>query len=209
MTRPRAAITGLEGPTLLPREAALLTECPPAGIILFGRNVQSRPQLRSLVDSLRDILPYETFFLTDQEGGRVARLRPPEWEAHPAAGLIGNLFDTDPDKALRLAWLCGTLIGYDCMEVGIDIVAAPVLDRFVPGADAVVGDRAFHADPAIVTRLARAFAAGLMAAGATPIGKHAPGHGRALVDSHMALPRLQDLQAADLRPFVLSASLPW
>jgi beta-N-acetylhexosaminidase len=206
---PHAAIVGLEGPVLLPREVALMTSHPPAGIILFGRNVQSRPQLRQLVVSLRQILPPETIIMVDQEGGRVARLRPPEWDVHPAAGIIGNLFDIDPGRSIRLAWLCGALIGHDCVEAGIDVVAAPVLDRFVPGADAVIGDRAFHSDPVVTARLARSFAAGLMAAGATPIGKHAPGHGRALVDSHMALPRLDDLQAGDLQPFVLNAALPW
>ncbi len=205
----RAAVVGVEGPELLPREAALLTSHPPAGIILFGRNVQSRTQLQHLIASLRQILPSEIFFMVDQEGGRVARLRPPEWEVYPAAGVIGSLFASDPGRSLRLAWLCGASIGYDCVEAGIDVVAAPVLDRFVPGADAVIGDRAFHSDPVITTRLARSFAAGLMAAGATPIGKHAPGHGRALVDSHMALPRLDDLQVDDLRPFVLNAGLPW
>jgi beta-N-acetylhexosaminidase len=211
MTPPvsHAAVVGLEGPALLPREAALLTSHPPAGIILFGRNVQSRTQLSQLIASLRQILPPETIFMVDQEGGRVARLRPPEWEMHPAAGVIGSLFAMDPGRSLRLAWLCGALIGHDCIEAGIDVVAAPVLDRFVPGADAVIGDRAFHSDPVITARLARCFATGMMAAGATPIGKHAPGHGRALVDSHMALPRLDDLQAADLRPFVLNAALPW
>ncbi|HET6606799.1 MAG TPA: beta-N-acetylhexosaminidase [Rhodopila sp.] len=211
MTTPtrRAAVVGVEGPALLPREAALLTSHPPAGIILFGRNVQSRTQLSQLVVSLRQILPSETIFMVDQEGGRVARLRPPEWPEHPAAGVIGSLFATEPSRSIRLAWLCGALIGHDCVEAGIDVVAAPVLDRFVPGADAVIGDRAFHSDPVTTARLARSFASGLMAAGATPIGKHAPGHGRALVDSHMAMPRLADLQADDLQPFVLNAGLPW
>src|SRR6185437_12337450 len=101
------------------------------------------------------------------------------------------------------------LIGHDCIGAGIDVVSAPVLDRFVPGADAVIGDRAFHSDPVVTARLARSLAAGLMAAGATPIGKHAPGHGRALVDSHMAMPRLGDLRADDLQPFALNARLPW
>jgi beta-N-acetylhexosaminidase len=211
MTTPtrRAAVVGVEGPALLPREAALLTSHPPAGIILFGRNVQSRTQLSQLIDSLRHILPSETIFMVDQEGGRVARLRPPEWPEHPAAGVIGSLFAENPAHSLRLAWLCGALIGHDCIGAGIDVVAAPVLDRFVPGADAVIGDRAFHSDPVATARLARSFAAGVMAAGATPIGKHAPGHGRALVDSHMAMPRLDDLQRDDLQPFVLNANLPW
>lgn len=171
--------------------------------------MQTRPQLRHLIASVRQILPPDAVLMVDQEGGRVARLRPPEWRNHPAAGVIGGLFATVPAPAIRLAWLSGALIGHDCVQAGFDVVAAPVLDLFVPGADAVIGDRAFHHDPAITTRLARAFAAGMMAAGAIPIGKHAPGHGRAQVDSHMALPRLPDLRSDELQPFALNNDLPW
>jgi beta-N-acetylhexosaminidase len=171
--------------------------------------VQTWPQLRNLIASVRQILPPEAVLMVDQEGGRVARLRPPHWREHPAAGVIGGLFATDPARALRLAWLSGALIGHDCVQAGFDVVAAPVLDLFVPGADAVIGDRAFHHDPAVTARLARTFATGLMAAGAIPIGKHAPGHGHAQVDSHMALPRLPDLRPDDLKPFVVNNDLPW
>jgi beta-N-acetylhexosaminidase len=119
------------------------------------------------------------------------------------------MFANDPAKAIRLAWLCGALIGYECADVGIDVVAAPVLDLLVTGASDVVGDRSFGSDPIAVGRLARAFAEGLMAAGVTPIGKHAPGHGRARVDSHFALPTLADVVADDLVPFGMNATLPW
>jgi beta-N-acetylhexosaminidase len=148
--------------------------------------------------------------MVDQEGGRVARLRPPHWRAHPPAAALGKLFETEPAAALRAAWLTGALIGLDCRAAGFTIAAAPVLDLSVPGAHDVIGDRAFASHPAAVARLGRAVANGLLAAGVLPIGKHAPGHGRARCDSHLALPRVPDNDlGADFRPFALNGDLPW
>ncbi len=139
--------------------------------------------------------------MVDQEGGRVARLRAPHWRAHPPASAL---------RSLRAAWLTGALIGLDCAGVGFDVAAAPVLDLAIPGGHAVIGDRALAEEPREVARLGRAFAAGLLAAGMQPVAKHAPGHGRARVDSHLSLPRVEanDLDA-DLLPFALNADLPW
>jgi len=148
--------------------------------------------------------------MVDQEGGRVARLRPPHWHAHPPAAAFGHLFETSPADALRAAWLTGAMIGLDCRAAGFTIAAAPVLDISVPGTHDVIGDRAFAAHPAIVARLARAAANGLLAAGIIPVGKHAPGHGRVQVDSHFALPKVTDSDLSpDIRPFALNADLPW
>ncbi|HEX5326474.1 MAG TPA: beta-N-acetylhexosaminidase [Acetobacteraceae bacterium] len=206
----KAAIIGIAGPDLRPDQAELLRAHTPAGMILFARNIADPVQLRTLVGSLRRILPSGAVLMIDQEGGRVARIRPPHWRPHPAAAAIGRRFDANPADGLRAAWLTGALIGLDCSAAGFDVVTAPVLDRSVPGASAVIGDRAFHADPVAVARLGRAVAAGLLAAGVQPVGKHAPGHGRAQVDSHKALPRVKanDLDA-DVLPFALNADLPW
>ncbi len=203
----RAAIVGIVGPTLLPEEAALLRTHPPAGVILFRRNIETPIQLRLLIAALRATLPPGAVTMLDQEGGRVARLRPPHWRAHPPCGAIGGL---PPPLALRAAFLQGALIGRQCAEAGFDTICAPVLDRRVPGASEVIGDRAFAEDPAEVARMARAMAAGLLAAGIQPVGKHAPGHGRATVDSHEALPTVaaNDMDA-DLLPFAANADLPW
>ena len=140
----------------------------------------------------------------------MARLRPPYWRQHPPAAAFGRLYERDKRVGLRAAWAGGALVGLDCAAAGFDIAAAPVLDRTIPGASAVIGDRAFAGDPAAVARLGRAFAGGLLAAGIQPVMKHAPGHGRAMVDSHLALPRVEanDLDA-DLLPFALNADLPW
>ncbi len=206
----KAAIIGIAGPALAPAEAALFREHPPAGVILFARNIREPAQLALLVADLRRCLPREAVLMVDQEGGRVARLRPPHWRAHPPAGRIGVLYAADPLAGLRAAWLTGALIGADCMAAGFDVACAPVLDLRLDGMDQVVGDRGFAAEPQAVARLGRAMAAGLLAAGIQPIGKHAPGHGRARVDSHTALPvvHANDL-AADLVPFARNADLPW
>ncbi|HEY1936148.1 MAG TPA: beta-N-acetylhexosaminidase [Acetobacteraceae bacterium] len=206
----KAAIVGIAGPTLSPGEAAAFRAHPPAGVILFGRNVQDRPQLVALNAVLRRVLPRDAVLMVDQEGGRVARLRPPHWRAQPAAATLGRLFATNPRAGLRAAFLTGALIGLDCAAAGFDVAAAPVLDLAHPGASNVIGDRAFARDPVAVARLGRAVAAGLLAAGIQPVGKHAPGHGRALVDSHLALPRIHTVDLrADLLPFAANTDLPW
>ncbi len=208
MTSRRAAIVGLSGPALLPAERDLLREMPPLGVILFRRNVETPDQLAALIAALRETVP-GLLVCVDQEGGRVARLRPPHWQAHPPAAAVGAVYARDPKSGLRAAFLCGALIGLQCAEAGFDLVCAPVLDLHVPGADAVIGDRAFSADPDSVAMLGAAFADGLLAAGIQPVGKHAPGHGRSLVDSHLALPELDGLDENDLLPFRANRDLPW
>lgn len=197
----KAAIVGIAGPALSADEAALFRAERPCGVILFARNVQTPAQLAELTVDLRRALPPGAVLMVDQEGGRVARLRPPHWRAHPPAAAL---------RTLRAAWLTGALIGLDCLAAGFDTVAAPVLDLAIPGAHSVIGDRALGDDPATVARLGRAMAAGLLAAGVQPVGKHAPGHGRARVDSHLALSLVEANHLdADLLPFALNADLPW
>ena len=201
----RPAILGLSSTTLADDERALLRSHPPAGIILFARNIASPDQLARLVADLRTILLPEAVLMIDQEGGRVARLRPPHWPAHPPAATYATA--PDPVQAARTA---GALIGRTCAEAGFDVVTAPVLDVPARGADPVIGDRAFATDPATVITLAAAFANGLLEAGIQPVGKHVPGHGRATADSHAALPELDAPTPSDLAPFAaLAAHLPW
>ena len=199
---PKAAIVGIRGPRLTPEEAALFRARKPAGAILFARNVQDPPQLGALTADLRGILGAEAPILVDQEGGRVARLKPPHWEAFPPAAA----FEGAPEDAARANAL---LLGAACVAAGLDVVCAPVLDLRVPGAHDVIGDRAFSADPAEVTRHGAATIAGLQDAGAVPVIKHIPGHGRALADSHRELPRVDAPAAAleaDIAPFRALAS---
>ena len=205
----RAAILGIAGPALTGGEAALFRAHPPAGAILFRRNVEHPAQLRALTASLREVLAEGAPILVDQEGGRVARLRPPHWRAHPPAGDIGALHARDPAAGLRAAWLTGALIGLDCADAGIDMACAPVLDLRHPGAHDVIGDRSFGPDPHAVAALGRALADGLLAAGVLPVAKHAPGHGRARADSHLALPVVDAAELGDdILPFAANADLP-
>ena len=205
----KAAIIGIAGAEVTPDEAALIKAQRPAGVILFARNVEDPVQLRALTAHLARLLPPLAVVMVDQEGGRVARLRPPHWRAHPAAATIGALHRRNGPAGLRAAWLTGALIGVDASGCGIEVVCAPVLDRHVPGAHDVIGDRAFSDDPVVVGELGAAFAAGLLAAGVQPVAKHAPGHGRAGADSHHALPRLDAVWSDDLVPFARCAHLPW
>ena len=209
MTR-KAAIVGISGTALTDAEAALFQAHPPAGVILFARNIADPAGLRLLVEALRRALPQVSVLMVDQEGGRVARLRPPHWRAHPPAASHGILFERDPNAGKRAAWITGALIGLDCAGAGFDVVCAPVLDLRLPGAHGVIGDRAFAADAQDVAWLGRAMADGLLAAGVQPVGKHAPGHGRALADSHLELPVVEsdDLEA-DFLPFAANAFFPW
>lgn len=196
------------GPALTLDEAALFAAYPPAGAILFARNVADPAQLRRLIADLRAALPAQAVIMVDQEGGRVARLRPPHWRAHPAAARIGGILDLA--IARRAAWLTGALIGLDCAEAGFDVVCAPVLDLLRDGASDIVGDRSFGADPTRVAILGRAMAEGLLAAGIQPVGKHAPGHGRACLDTHHALPTVPPCALDDdIAPFAALADLPW
>ena len=206
----KAAIVGIAGPALADAEAALFRAHPPAGVILFARNVVDPPQLRALTAALRGVLPPEAVLMVDQEGGRVARLRAPHWRTHPPAAAIGRAFAANAAIGSRAAWLTGALIGLDCADAGFEVVCAPVLDRRIPGADAAIGDRAFAADPEAVAKLGGTLADGLLAACVQPVGKHAPGHGRARVDSHAELPIVEDEDLArDLLPFICNAELPW
>ena len=190
---------GVAATALTPAERDLFSALPPAGVILFARNIADPPQLAALIADIRACAP-GVLLMVDQEGGRVARLRPPHWPARPAAATLATA------EAARAG---GHAIGRDTAAAGFDIVAAPVLDRALPGASSVVGDRAFPGDAHAVARLGRAFAEGLMAAGVLPVGKHVPGHGRARVDSHEALPAVDGIDEDDLLPFAANADLPW
>ncbi|SIQ59016.1 MULTISPECIES: beta-N-acetylhexosaminidase [Acidiphilium] len=206
----KAAIIGIAGPSLTDPERVLLAEFPPTGVILFGRNIVSPPQLAALVADLRTALPPAAVLMVDQEGGRVARLRAPHWPDLPPAANLGALFATDPEAARNAARAHGAALGAIARDAGFDIVTAPVLDVPTQGADAVIGDRAISPDPVAVGALGADIAWGLLFQGIQPVMKHLPGHGRATLDSHHALPRIDATALdADFAPFAANRSLPW
>jgi beta-N-acetylhexosaminidase len=151
--------------------------------------------------------------LVDQEGGRVVRLKPPHWRRAPPARLFGELYDRDRERGLEAVALNSRLLAADLASVGADVDCMPVLDLALPETHAVIGDRSYGARPEAVAALGRAAAEGLLAEGVMPIIKHMPGHGRATVDSHLGLPRVdarrEVLEQADFLPFKLLADLPW
>jgi beta-N-acetylhexosaminidase len=209
-----AAILGCAGPTLSAEEHQFFRNADPLGFILFQRNCRSPEQVRQLIRDFRDAVGRaDAPVLIDQEGGRVARLRPPAWRKAPAAGRFGTLAARDVGAAVEAARLNAELMGRELAGLGISVDCTPVLDLQFEGASNVVGDRGFAADPELVARLGRTVCEGLLAAGITPVLKHMPGHGRALVDSHHALPEvdasLAALRQTDFVPFRRLADMPW
>ena len=199
------AIFGISGPALTADERAFFREVDPAGYILFGRNCLDPEQLRALTDDLRSIHGRDRLLVSiDQEGGRVARLRPPHWSPYPCGEAFAKLYDIAPASAIQAARANATAMGLELAYMGITVDYHPPLDLRVPGAHDVIGDRAFGSDPVTVAALGRAVLEGLAAGGVTGCIKHMPGHGRSDVDTHKALPtvtasagELED----DLAPF--------
>jgi beta-N-acetylhexosaminidase len=201
----QAAIYGLAGTALSDEEKAFFRDARPTGYILFRRNIENRGQLRALTDSLRALEGHdEVPILIDQEGGRVARMRPPEWQAFPSGEAFDRLYQVAPSSAIEAARVNARALGLMLNEVGVNIDCLPMLDVRQPGATDIVGDRALGSEPMQVAALGRAILDGLASAGVLGVIKHIPGHGRALVDSHKELPVVdagEDLLAVDLEPF--------
>jgi beta-N-acetylhexosaminidase len=208
----QAAIYGLGGLQLTGDERSFFRDAEPAGFILFKRNCDNSGQLLRLTDSLRQLSGRDDVpILIDQEGGRVARLRPPEWPAFPAAEKFANLYRIAPSSAIEAVRSNARAIGLTLRSVGINVNALPLLDVRQEGASDIIGDRSFGSEPMQVAALGRAALDGLAFAGVVGIIKHIPGHGRALVDSHHELPVVDataDELESDLEPFERLASAP-
>jgi beta-N-acetylhexosaminidase len=208
----QAAIYGLEGLELTADERAFFADAEPAGFILFKRNCEAPEQVLRLTDSLRDLTGRpDVPILIDQEGGRVARMRPPAWPAFPPAERFALLYDAAPSSAIEAARSNARAIGLTLRACGINVNALPLLDVRQEGASDIIGDRALGSSPMQVAALGRAVLDGLASAGVVGIIKHIPGHGRALVDSHKELPVVhasaEELES-DLEPFERLASAP-
>lgn len=199
------AIFGLSGHSVTADEMAFFRESRPAGYILFGRNIESRDQLRALTDSLRSLDGREDLpILIDQEGGRVARMKGPIWPEFPCGQTFDVLYERAPASAIEAARLNAMALAAMLSDVGINVDCLPLLDVRQPGASDVIGDRALGSEPMRVAALGRAMLAGLQAGCVLGVVKHIPGHGRAQFDSHKQLSRVavvdQELQT-DLAPF--------
>ena len=201
----KPVIFGLSGLTMTEDEKCLFRDVTPAGYILFKRNIEDRSQLRALTDSIRELHGRtDVPILIDQEGGRVARMRPPEWPDFPAGAAFDALYDVSALTAIEAARVNAEAIALTLSEVGVNVNALPLLDVRVPETTAAIGDRAMGSDPMRVAALGRAVLNGLKLGGVVGIIKHMPGHGRAVVDSHHDLPTVSVPRAEleqDIAPF--------
>lgn len=206
VSTPANVIFGCSGLELTHNEKALFSDVCPWGLILFARNLQSPEQTRSLIQAFADCVGRDNaIVLIDQEGGRVSRLPSEHWRVPPSPTEFQRLFSVSPFAAKRAIFLNYLLIAIDLKALGVNVNCAPMLDVASKDAAPVVTDRALGSTPAQVAELGMSIAAGLRSGGVAPVVKHAPGHGRAIVDSHVSLPRLdttiEDLRRQDLIPF--------
>ena len=208
----KPVIYGLSGLTITPEERSFFSQAEPAGYILFKRNISDRGQLRALTDDLRamagrDDLP----ILIDQEGGRVARMGPPEWPAFPAGPRFDALYDVAPISAIEAARANAQAIALMLSEVGITVDCLPLLDVSQPDTTEAISTRALGSEPMRVASMGRAIVDGLRAGVVVGVVKHMPGHGRAKVDTHYHLPTVTASDAEleiDLAPFKALAVAP-
>jgi beta-N-acetylhexosaminidase len=211
----KSFISGCEGLTLNAGEQQFFADQNPWGLILFKRNCENPDQIASLTAAFRHCVGRKDApVFIDQEGGRVQRLGPPanHWRKYPAARAYGALYAAAPLHALRAARNVGRLMAEDLRAIGISADCLPVLDLPQPGAHDVIGNRAYSLKVEQVIALSRAHTAGLIEGGILPVIKHIPGHGRAEVDSHHALPIVTasrgELEATDFLPFAAFADAP-
>ncbi|MHA1538980.1 MAG: beta-N-acetylhexosaminidase [Alphaproteobacteria bacterium] len=199
----KAIVFGCSGPRLTEEERRFFQKTQPLGFIIFARNIENPAQVKQLITDLnatqeRELVP----ILIDQEGGRVARLKPPHWDSYPAAATLAALPDKEAEEA---TYLTARLIADELTDLGFTMDCAPVLDLLFDGADSVIGDRSFGTDPERVSILGNKACEGFLDGGISPILKHIAGHGRATADSHKALPvvdtDLATLHQTDFVPF--------
>lgn len=192
---------GLEGTTLNAWEISRLRHPFVAGVVLFTRNFASTAQLTALCAAIRHEAP-AALICVDHEGGRVQRFRD-GFTLLPEAAALGRIYDDDPSLALTLCEACGVIAAYELRRHTIDFTLAPILD-LRDDCSAIIGKRAYHAKPETVSALSVAFRRGLGSQGMAAVGKHYPGHGRVVGDSHLMLPcdkRSFAERSADRAPF--------
>lgn len=201
----QAAIYGLFGPALTDDERDFFRDSDPAGYILFQRNCVDPDQLLALTDSLRSLSGRDDVpILIDQEGGRVTRMKPPQWPKFPCGWEFARLYQAAPSSAIEAARANARAIALMLRSSGVNVDCLPLLDIRQEGASDIIGDRALGDEPMQVAALGRAVLDGMASAGVVGVVKHMPGHGRALVDSHKERPVIhasdEELKL-DLEPF--------
>lgn len=193
----------LESTTMTAAEKELLLHPQVGGVILFSRNYESVEQVTELIREIHCLRSPHLLVGVDQEGGRVQRFREGFTRLPPAA-VYGDIWRHDKRRALDLAHKAGWLMAAECRAVGVDLSFAPVLD-LGKGISGVIGDRALHKSPEVVSELAAQYVLGMKQAGMAATGKHFPGHGSVKEDSHVSHPvdhrPLNDIMMEDILPF--------
>ncbi|MEJ6402235.1 glycoside hydrolase family 3 N-terminal domain-containing protein [Yoonia sp. 2307UL14-13] len=196
-----ATIFGPDGQVVTDWERAFFRDTQPLGFILFARNIADPDQLRRLTGELRETVGRDAPILIDQEGGRVQRMRAPHWREYPPAL---DQMDRASDP-MRSQWVRNRLIAAELYAVGIDVNCAPLADLVEDATHPVLWNRLYGGDKETVVKAARICAEAHLAGGVLPVLKHIPGYGRASVDSHKDLPRVDvphaELTARDFAPF--------
>ncbi|AUT58940.1 beta-N-acetylhexosaminidase [Paraburkholderia terrae] len=200
---PGPVMLDVVGKTLNADDERRLAHPMTGGVILFARHFESRAQLVALTDAIRNIRE-DLLIAVDHEGGRVQRFRTDGFTVLPAMGKLGALWDEDVLRATKVTTAVGYVLASELRACGIDMSFTPVLDLNY-GNSQVIGDRAFHRDPRVVTMLAKSLNHGLALAGMANCGKHFPGHGFASADSHVAVPvderTLDEILGEDVTPY--------
>jgi beta-N-acetylhexosaminidase len=201
----RPLLLGLDGYRLTANEKAFLREAPPVGFLLFARNIETPEQTRALCEELSEFAPFGKvpFIAVDQEGGRVQRVK--FSGKLPAPRAFGDWYQTHPAEALEATRLSAFLLAAQLRDVGANWLMGPLIDVGTPTTHAIIGNRTFAEDAATVVTLAAEYAKGIEQGGCLRCLKHAPGHGRAVVDSHYELPIVTasraELEAQDFATF--------
>lgn len=203
-------IVDLNSLILTQEEREIITHPLVGGVILFTRNYRDKAQLMQLCNDIRTTKGSPILIMVDQEGGRVQRFLS-DFSPLPAFAHYGELYDQDPKAACLLAHKTASQMARELLATGIDFSISPVID-LNKGMNTVIGDRAFHRDPATVAKLGQSFIEGMHAVGMASVAKHFPGHGSVSADSHLELPidhrELSAIENDDLLPFQkLSASM--
>jgi beta-N-acetylhexosaminidase len=203
ITKP--VIYGVSGTSLTEEEKSFIAKSGAIGFIIFARNIENKKQLKALTTSIREVAGGEVLILVDQEGGRVARLKAPEWKSYPTGQHFADLYKKDSLQAQKELFKNFADIAQELVEVGINVDCAPVLDVLTEQTHQVIGDRAYGKNPRQISVLGKKVCEGLLSQGVYPVIKHIPGHGRGTADSHLELPvvnaSLEELRTSDFIPF--------
>lgn len=202
-------VIGLKGTALTSEERQWLSEKPPAGVILFARNIESHEQVKALLAEVREQSGDDIAVVIDEEGGRINRLPWSPFNNRTQADEFGRLYESDPETAVSHVYDDAYEVGVALKALGFTHNCAPVLDLFHPEGHAIIGNRAYGSTTHLVASLGVACVHGLQEAGIEAIGKHFPGHGRANADSHVAVPVVDaaiNVLLEEAETFVLSFS---